>query len=157
MSEEKFKQYYEEIGGIRNIRGEVARYKRVSRFAQVSVGAKVLDIGCRDEALRNYLGSKVEYYGIEIVKEFANQNVKIQDMSEGTDFQNDFFDYVFCSEVLEDIRKPHFVLTEIKRSLKLGDFFGLLRPAPIFLRESMEYFQCSEQNRIHLWLNLTNH
>lgn len=37
MAEEKFQQYYEEIAaGIRNLKEEVARYKRASRLASGS-------------------------------------------------------------------------------------------------------------------------
>jgi 2-polyprenyl-3-methyl-5-hydroxy-6-metoxy-1,4-benzoquinol methylase len=136
MAEEKFQQYYEEIAaGIRNLKEEVARYKRASRLAQVPAGAKVLDIGCRDGALRSYLGSGVQYHGIEIVKEYASQYVKTQDISEGTEFENDTFDYIFCIEVLEHVINPYFVLNEIKRILKPGGFLILSVPNPYHFKE----------------------
>lgn len=135
MSPEKFKQYYEEISGVRNIKEEVARYRKASQLAQVPPGAKVLDIGCRDGALRNYLGGEVQYYGIEIVTEFASPRVKIQDISNGTEFENDSFDYVFCIEVLEHVRNPHFVLNEIKRVLKPSGFLILSVPNPYHFKE----------------------
>ncbi|MFH0931225.1 MAG: hypothetical protein V1890_04755 [Candidatus Zixiibacteriota bacterium] len=48
MSQEEFREYYEEISGVRNIKKEVSRYKKASQLAQVPTGAKILDIGCRD-------------------------------------------------------------------------------------------------------------
>jgi len=135
MSKEKFKQYYEEISDVRNIKEEMARYRKASQLAQVPAGSKALDIGCRDGALRNYLRSEVQYYGIEIVKEYASQYVKTQDISAGTDYENDYFDYVFCIEVLEHVRNPHFVLNEIKRILKPGGFLILSVPNPYHFKE----------------------
>jgi len=135
MLKEKFKQYYEEIGGVRNIKEEVSRYRKTSQLAQIPAGAKALDIGCRDGALRNYLGSEVQYYGIEIVKKYASQHVKIQDTSEGTECENDSFDYVFCIEVLEHGRNPYFVLNEIERILKPSGFLILSVPNPYYFKE----------------------
>ena len=135
MSEEKFKKYYEEISGVRNLKEEVTRYKKASFLAGVPAGAKVLDIGCRDGALWNYLGKEVQYMGIEIVKQFASQHVKTQDISKGTDFENDTFDYVFCIEVLEHVKNPYFVLMEIKRILKPNGFLILSVPNPYHFKE----------------------
>lgn len=135
MSKEEFKEYYEEISGVRNIKEEVSRYKKASQMAQVPTRAKVLDIGCRDGALRDYLRIEVQYLGIEIVKKYESPYVIIRDISEGTEFENDYFDYVFCIEVLEHVRNPYFVLNEIKRILKPGGFLILSVPNPYHFKE----------------------
>ena len=40
-------------------------------------GARVLDIGCKDGALRRHLPPSVEYWGLEIAPVFARENVKL--------------------------------------------------------------------------------
>jgi len=157
MSKEKFKQYYEEISGDRDIREEVSRYRRASQLAQVWAGAKVLDIGCRDGGLRNYLNNKVQYMGIEIVKKYESPYVKAKDISEGTDFENDCFDYVFCIKALEHVRNSYFVLTEIKRVLKPGGFLVLSIPNPYHLKEILwDIFNIpDESGHIYSWTKQT--
>jgi 2-polyprenyl-3-methyl-5-hydroxy-6-metoxy-1,4-benzoquinol methylase len=81
------------------------------------------------------LAEGVQYYGIEIVKKYANQWVRTQDISQGSDFESNFFDYVFCIEVLEHLKNPFFVMNEIFRILKPEGVLILSVPNPYHFKE----------------------
>jgi 2-polyprenyl-3-methyl-5-hydroxy-6-metoxy-1,4-benzoquinol methylase len=135
MKKDRFKEFYENRSLWRNPKEEKMRFKKATGLANVFGGAKVLDVGCRDGSLINYLDKNVVYYGIDIAGEFKGENIIIQDITEGTSFENDFFDYIFCIDVLEHVKNPFFVLTEINRILKKEGILILSVPNPYHFKE----------------------
>jgi 2-polyprenyl-3-methyl-5-hydroxy-6-metoxy-1,4-benzoquinol methylase len=135
MSRDRFKEFYEERSSWRNPKEEHMRFKKTTKLANVPGGAKVLDVGCRDGSLRNYLDKSVVYYGIDIASEFKGENITIQDITQGTTFENDFFDYIFCIDVLEHVKNPFFVLDEINRIIKKEGILILSVPNPYHFKE----------------------
>jgi SAM-dependent methyltransferase len=119
MSED-LKRFYGERGFRRNNREENIRLSKAVKLANIRSGARILGVGCRDGYLKKFLKGGYQYFGIDIVPEFEAPDITIQDMCAGTDFDPDFFDVVFCIEVLEYVTNPYFVLREIRRILKLG-------------------------------------
>ncbi len=135
MKKDRFKQFYDKRSSWRNPKEEKMRFKKATKVASVPGEVKVLDIGCRDGALRDYLDKSVVYHGIDIASEFKGENITIQDITEGTSFENDSFDYIFCIDVLEHLKNPFFVLNEINRILKKEGLLILSVPNPYHFKE----------------------
>ena len=130
-----FKNFYQERATWRKPKEENARLKKCAQLANISVEAVILDIGCRDGLLKNHLNYPIDYYGIDIVDKFKGENISIQDITNGTDFQDNYFDYVFCIDTLEHLRNPFFVLKEIHRILKPEGVLLLSVPNPYHFKE----------------------
>lgn len=87
-------------------------------------GSRVLDLGCGDGGLLEYLGSTVGIsgYGLEIDQPNINSciekgvNVIEQDLDQGlANFQTNSFDTVVMTLTLQAVRYPHLVLDEMLR------------------------------------------
>jgi 2-polyprenyl-3-methyl-5-hydroxy-6-metoxy-1,4-benzoquinol methylase len=92
---------------------------------------KVLDVGCGCGAALDKLsnlGFDVE--GIDIHPENVVTSgyplSRVDLNSEFLPFHNESFDIVVCTEVLEHLFYPHFVLREISRVLKRGTGYAIL-------------------------------
>lgn len=119
------------------------KYWHLRRFTEVdkfvtAVEGKVLDIGCHGglftSRLRKRIGSG-KIYGIDIsanaIKKAGERipggSFRVAD-AEYLPFKNNFFNAVFCLEVLEHVDHPEEVLSEIKRVLKSGGYGIILVP-----------------------------
>lgn len=90
----------------------------------VSEGTRVLDLGCGDGLLLQYLfhRKQVQGFGVEISHEGVHAciarglPVYHGDIDQGlSDHQDDSFDYVILSQTLQAVRRPKFVLHEMLR------------------------------------------
>ncbi len=90
----------------------------------IKPGTKVLDLGCGDGSLLEYLKNhkNVIPYGVEIsikgIIKCLKKGVPVfqGDIDEGLkDYKNNSFDYVILSQTLQVIRKPKLVLKEMLR------------------------------------------
>lgn len=90
---------------------------------------KILDFGCGDGKFSNYLADRdkcARIYGLDISKSNIANAIKnsVSDrqsyfISDGSiNFPDDYFDEIYCYEVLEHVKKLDHVLMEIKRVLK---------------------------------------
>lgn len=126
-------KFYSERGkykdGSQNI-----RYKKAVKLASVLPNSLVLDVGCREGTLKKYLPENIKYSGIDIVPR-PEKNIIGCDVTKGLPFKNDFFDYIFCLEVLEHLKNPFFVLGELKRIVKPTGFIIFSVPSPYHYRE----------------------
>ena len=88
---------------------------------------KVLDAGCGKgfQLLKRYrtlYGDGSSLHAMDVISQEPEAGIDYikQDISERFPFESEFFDLVFCSEVLEHLTDPGACLSEIKRVLKKG-------------------------------------
>lgn len=96
---------------------------------------KILDLGCGKGEYSNYLAKcnkNYQVYGVDINKKsisFANRNKFYKEQvfkvcrAEKIPFENNFFDKIYCFEVLEHVADLNKTLSEIVRTLKVGGKF----------------------------------
>lgn len=97
--------------------------------SSVHEGARVLDLGCGDGALLDYLVRQkgVTAYGLEIDARKVTRcmqrgvNVVCADLDEGlSDFHRDSFDYVILSQTIQAVRYPDKLLEDVLRVGRQG-------------------------------------
>ena len=106
------------------------RFRKVLQIATRLGGRYFLDIGCGDASFTLLLkqGLKAdEAFGIEISAEAVGilngKGIKAYqlDIDEQTfPFTNDYFDLVYCGEIIEHLFNPDHLLDEVQRILKPG-------------------------------------
>lgn len=76
----------------------------------------VLDVGCRDKILKDFLKKDAKYQGIDYKdsNEILGHNLEY-----GIPFEDNSFDIVFALDVLEHVENVHFLFDEILRVSKL--------------------------------------
>lgn len=90
---------------------------------------KVLDFGCGDGVYESLLPKKLlksaMFYGVDIsqeqlkkAKDLFFKSSLISDLDPKTNYPDNFFDVVICSEVLEHVFFPETIIAEISRVLK---------------------------------------
>ncbi len=114
------------------------RFSEVLKIIQ-PINGTVLDIGCHAGTFTEQLLNKLQtrkIYGIDISpsalklaqKRIPYGNFQIADAA-NLPFKNNFFDAIFCLEVLEHVDNPLKVISEIKRILKKGGWGIILVPS----------------------------
>lgn len=113
------------------------RFKEVLQITEPTSG-RVLDIGCHSgtftEKIATKLGTK-KLYGIDISRSAIKQirkriplgKFKVED-AHNMVFHANFFDVIYCIEVLEHLDNPIKVLSEMKRVLRKGGKVIILVP-----------------------------
>ena len=129
----KLKDYYDGYWNRRLNTEEISkvtisRAKFVAELLPYKDLGKTLDIGCGDGTLLYVLSKRYDFsldpYGIEISKKAGNAatgrgiNVYIGSAESEFPYEDDFFDTVICSEVLEHLISPDRALSEIGRIAK---------------------------------------
>ncbi len=93
--------------------------KRMSKFK-----GKILDIGCGESPYKHLLNQReTEYFGIDIQesKNFDYNNCNIIHFDgKKIPFDDNAFDHIICTEVIEHIIDPSDLISEIYRVLKKG-------------------------------------
>ncbi len=120
------------------------KFWHLRRFNEVltvikPVTGPVLDIGCHAGTFTEQLLTKLntkKIYGVDISNpaiQLASQKIPKGDfqVADATNlpFKDNFFDAVFCLEVLEHVDNPKKVISEIKRVLKKGGYAVFLVPS----------------------------
>ena len=96
-------------------------------FVKDVTGKIALDIGCRD----GYWSEKLKSRGFEVQAldlEPAYSGAIKHDVENGLPFGSQSFDLVWCTEVIEHLYKPKYLLDEIERVLKPGGVAILTTP-----------------------------
>ena len=92
---------------------------RVERLELISSRIRssslVLDIGSKDNKLKQFIPKNVTYYSID--KKPIKKNT-IRGDAENLPFKTGIFDYVVVSEVLEHLSNPGLCLKEVRRVMK---------------------------------------
>ena len=119
------------------------RYWHKKRFSEILkvvryVQGSILDVGCHGGTFTRVILEKVggnKVYGIDVsysaIKEAQNKipdgDFRVGDVQK-LPFGSNFFDAVFCLEVLEHVDNPKSVVFEIKRVLKKNGYIVILVP-----------------------------
>jgi len=128
-SEENYQPYYEVSGVKAWFDGEMS-----STFRWVPRNVRVLDIGCGfGESLGYHQSRGCEVFGVEAdenIRRVANKygyNVHVG-LFDPNIYQENYFDYVTMSQVIEHVTDPVHTLQGIKRILKPGGLAILSSP-----------------------------
>jgi len=93
------------------------------RFSSLLQGS-VLDVGCDQALLKEYLPPNSEYYGIDIMGEAADLLLNLDEI-ERLPFDEGSFDTVLCTDVLEHLDHFHLLFDEIIRISKKWTILSL--------------------------------
>lgn len=127
MNTEEYKDFYNKEAERFGFRGShLSLYlEKVIKVANVKRGEKVLDIGCGGGVLLKTLsGLKAESLGIDIsniaVRDASHYGTVILGDADNLPLNKNSFDVVILSEVLEHLKNPENVLSEIHKILNSG-------------------------------------
>jgi len=101
-------------------------YTRTSFIAKIPEGTKLLDLGCGPMPLYMYYKKfikDIKLFGADISqsKEFPlNVNFVRININKGIEFDDNSFDVIVCSHVIEHLENVSFAFQEISRVLKPG-------------------------------------
>lgn len=128
-------------GISRNLFQKYWHWRRFSEVGKIAkpVNGPVLDLGCHGGTFTQFVLSRLDtkkLYGLDISPEaikLAQKRIPfgkfIVGDAEKLPYKKDFFDAVFCLEMLEHVDDPEAVLSEIKRVLKKGGYGVILVPS----------------------------
>jgi ubiquinone/menaquinone biosynthesis C-methylase UbiE len=138
VAQKSEKEYWEEFDKERLIKEEINRHKvkakiveeELKKVINLDKKSKILQIGCGPEDIINYF-SVGELYAIDPLADFYKEKFKLnygnvhfsQARAEKLPFEDNFFDVVILSNVLDHVEYPSRALEEIKRVLKKGGVF----------------------------------
>ena len=105
---------------------------------------KVLDLGCGngDYSQRlSSLGFDVTATDLDTERFRYQDNFKFRacDITKGLPFDNESFDYILLLEVVEHLKNPYFVFSEILRVLKKDGVFILSTPNILNIKSRLRY------------------
>ena len=72
----------------------------------------LLDVGCRDQFLKQFLNEKLNYTGIDITQNFDKSNI-IKDLNKELDIDENCFDVVTALDVIEHIEEPLILIKKL--------------------------------------------
>lgn len=117
---------------------EEDRLKKVLKILAKHSGGILLDIGCGSGGITTVLKETMkpgDAYGVDIspeavalAREKGIKAYKVDVNKSRLPFKDNFFDVVFCGEVIEHLFDPDFLLDEVYRVLKLGGILILTTP-----------------------------
>ena len=97
------------------------KFIQVSKF--IPEGSRVLDIGCHDGKIRDFLKDTI-YYGVDInkeqISELAKKRIKAKQADLNKDelpFKNEKFDFILLLDILEHVVNPQKLLLDSKSRL----------------------------------------
>ena len=150
MSLEELSKRYAEHNRVERGAGFVfAGPDRVDLFRRYvgGPGRHVLDLGCRDGALtRAYAGGN-EIVGVDADREALAEAQKLgiethwADLDDALPFQDATFDVVVAGELLEHLRDPKRVVSEVLRVLRPGGTFVASVPNAYRLKNRLRFLR----------------
>ncbi len=94
-------------------REERSRWLTERFGSQISKSESLLDVGCYNQYLKEFVSDKIKYTGIDIA---GKPDIFINlDEIEKLPFNNNQFDTVICADVLEHLENIHLVFDELCR------------------------------------------
>jgi SAM-dependent methyltransferase len=121
-------------------------------------GRQVLDLGCRDGALTQAYAGGNEIVGVDADREALAEAQKLgietrwADLDDALPFEDGTFDIVVAGELLEHLRDPLRVVTEVLRVLRSGGTFVGSVPNAYRLKNRLRFLrgQKPENDPTHL-------
>jgi SAM-dependent methyltransferase len=98
-------------------------YDHIRKWASLHISGKTLDVGCGSKPYRSLFPNATEYIGMDIEESreiTVNDDVDVFFDGQTFPFEDNSFDSIVCTEVLEHVFKPYEFLLEIHRVLKPG-------------------------------------
>jgi len=90
-------------------------------------GKRCLDVGAREGDQTRWLQSRG--YAVESIDvEPGFDGCKVVNVDEGLPYEDESFDLIWCSEVIEHLKNPEFAMAEFKRVTKKGGELILTTP-----------------------------
>jgi len=104
--------------------GDKVSFKLINKYLKNKESLRILDVGCGGG--HKSLLKLGQVYGIDVSKASIDNakkiyfEAKVCDFSKGIPYEDEFFDFIFCFEVIGhiDYKDKDFILSEIKRVLK---------------------------------------
>jgi len=128
-------------------RFETHRHDAVANLIEENAYKNILDIGCdkgsflmkikQNKKINGIFGTDISTRLIEVCKEkFSDnkENFSVQNIDNGLDFKDNFFELITMIAVLEHVFDPVFAVKEIGRILKPGGIFIVEVPNVAFIR-----------------------
>lgn len=113
-------------------------FRRLKVMTMFFQGGRFIDIGCNNTNLPNYI--KTEFQDSEVwaldlspvlIKHFKKKYPEINYICGNAlemKFEDNYFDYAICGEVIEHIDEPEKLVKEIYRIMKPGGIFSISTP-----------------------------
>lgn len=90
-----------------------SKFEEIARLLDPEIRT-LLDVGCRDGRLKNYLSGTIEYSGIDLIPgPFVN---KVCNIEQGIPYPDNAFDAVVALDVLEHTDNIWFAFSELART-----------------------------------------
>ena len=105
----------------RKLERDLQRFIEAVQLTDSNYGS-VLDIGCRDKILKDFIIKEAKYQGID----YKDSNEILgHNLEHGIPFEDNSFDIVFALDVLEHVENIHFLFDEILRVTRLEAIVAL--------------------------------
>ena len=150
MSLEELSKRYAEHNRVERGAGFVfAGPERVDLFRRYvgGPGRHVLDLGCRDGALTQAYAGGNQIVGVDADREALAEAEKLgiethwADLDDALPFQDATFDVVVAGELLEHLRDPKRVVSEVLRVLRPGGTFVASVPNAYRLKNRLRFLR----------------
>ena len=95
--------------------------KRIIELGNKTINKKILDLGCGMNKYKKYFIDKNDFIGVDVEKSGRKGEQKKPDLfydGKKLPFEDENFDLIICTEVLEHVEDFELVVKEIFRSLK---------------------------------------
>ena len=130
------------VGIIHDLEGTFALSQHIQREGYLKKQfRRFLDLGCGGLGIGLlWLINSDESYGIdplpvlkpktncvpmdEFIRTSQAKTVYVQSGAENLPFENEFFDFIICNNVLDHVHDPYSILNEVKRTLEPGGLFA---------------------------------
>ena len=158
--EELSRRYSEHNRNERGAGFVFAGPERVALFRRYvgGPGRRVLDLGCRDGALTQAYVEGNEVVGVDADREALADAERLgiethwADLDQPLDFPDESFDVVLAGELLEHLRDPERLVSEIRRVLRPGGTFVASVPNAYRLKGRLRFLigRAPESDPTHL-------
>ncbi|MDO8589682.1 MAG: class I SAM-dependent methyltransferase [bacterium] len=120
-----------DLGQAEYKHGAAEKMIALSLIPKSGEGLVALDMGCRD----GYWSERIKEFGYTVISldiEPKYQEAIKHDLENGLPFGNNYFDLIWCTDVIEHLHKPDFLIREIGRTLKTGGTAIITTPNSAF-------------------------